>query len=256
MVVKWGVLLALGILICAVPALAFDSTIDGDRNLGQPWNFSIAHVSGNLDADYSFTVYDYRDLGGCYTYWSLEWGQKFTKVADPGKKYLAVWVNGELEGTDWWGWGQERFNAWVWGNTTIAPEAVLLNDLPKKYGSDVYYPAVIYELQNLTRRDDPSRLLTRQPWAWKDGDELDRMCPGPSEAWDGYIIYQVPENAAPEDIRIAGGFYAGTPIWWLTPHTIDQKVKDLPRADAAEQQALNSIRGARGSGGDRKVRGA
>jgi len=149
-------------------------------------------------------------------------GSVVHQEAQPGKKYIAVWVRGWTEGTSWLGWGQDRFPLWIWGNTTIFPESVQLQDLSIRYGSDRKLPAVIKEIENRTASTERG-LLTTERYGWKDEHELNRVEPGRSNAFDGYLLYQIPTEAQPEDIRIAGWFgYWGTAVWHLTRTEIRQ----------------------------------
>ena len=52
---------------------------------------------------------------------------------------------------------------------------------------------------------------------------MDRMEPGVSNGFDGYLMFQVGKDVEPEDIRIAGNFWAyGLGVWHLTETEIDQ----------------------------------
>lgn len=204
--------------------ITFNISIPGDRNLGQEYSWEVKNASGYAGCVYHYTVYDERIIGGNYTYHSPAWGQWFIQDAEPGKKYLAVWVRGWIEGqTTWLGWGQERFPLWLWDNTTVYPEPVHLQDLSVRYGSDRKLPAVIREIQERMSTTDRGP-LTVERYGWKDEKEMGRMEPGRSNAFDGYILYQIPEQAQPEDIRVAGWFgYWGTAIWHLAKSEINQE---------------------------------
>lgn len=205
-----------------IPAATFNATVPGERNLGQDFTWSIQNVSNRADVTYHFNVYAWRLIGLNYSYYSPAWGQWFTREAAPGSQYLAVWIRGWSEGTTCWGYGPDRFNVWTWGNRTIVPEPVHLEDVAVKIGSGRFRPVVIHELENRTLPN--GTILTTEWFGWEDGQELTRIEPGSSNAWDGVILYQVPVAAGPEDLRVAGWFgYYGTPVWYLTPHEIIQK---------------------------------
>lgn len=209
-------------LILLVPAVsAYNPELSGDRNLGQEYRFTVKNVTAinqNLpgsDVTYHWTVYDYRLLGQEYTYYSPNWGQWFRKDADTGKQFLAVWVKSELTGnTSWYGWGSNRFSVWVWDNTTVNNESTHMEDLPLQYNSDRYRPVVIAEVQDLMSRD--KKLLSREWFGWKDEIELTRQDPGPSATWDGIILYQIPDAATGEDLRVVGTSWYGYGVWHLT----------------------------------------
>lgn len=204
-----------------IPVL-FNESVPGERNMGQVFTWSIQNVSNQADVMYHFTVYDYRLIGPNYSYYSPAWGQWFTRDAAPGFQYLVIWIRSWSEGTACWGYGPERFRVWAWGNLTIDPEPVQLQDLPVRFKSDTSRPVVIRELENRTMPDGV--ILTTERYGWKDGEELTRLEPGDSSAWEGVILYQIPQTVGPEDLRVAGWFgYYGTPVWYLTPHKIRQQ---------------------------------
>jgi hypothetical protein len=215
---------------------AFNASVSGERNLGQDLTWSVLNVSGTADVEYHYTVYDFREIGNYYTYYSKNWGRWFESYADPGNKFIAVWVRGETNGTTFFGFGSDRFYAWVWGNTTIQVMGTPLQDLPIKYGSEYYRPVVIAELQNRTRLD--GSLLTTEWYSWKDGYELTRFEPGASNAWDGVVLFQVPNAATIDDISIYGWFgYYGYGVWHLTDHVIVQDSQEQERL--REQQRID-----------------
>lgn len=219
---KYCFIIAL-ILIIPASVSAFNPILSGERNLGQDYQFTVKNVTGlnqNLpgsDVTYHWSVYDYRLIGTDYNYYSVNWGRWFQQDADPGKQFLIIWVRSEMTGkTSWYGWGPERFRVWVWGNTTVYNQTTPMQDLPIEYKSDQYRPVVISEVQNLMSRE--KKPLTREWYGWRDEIELDRQEPGHSAAWDGMILYQIPEAATPDDIRIMGYSWYGDSVWYLTPH--------------------------------------
>lgn len=263
-----GIMISIILIFQASAAeIPFNESIAGDRNLGQYFTFTMDNVTGTYaHARYHYTVYDYRIIGDNFTYYSISWGQWFKKDAAKGKKYLAIWVRGWMEGTSYFGWASDRFSVFVNGQT-IGPEPVLLQDIPlgrrktnyeklneevtgrvctcncqnctcietvllnestriTRYtdpGSTRYQPATIAEIQNRMARNERGQ-LTVETYGWKDENQLDRMNPGYSERFDGWILYQIPKSASPEDMSIAGNFRNfGTAIWHLTDRQIDQE---------------------------------
>jgi len=201
-----------------IPKTIFNPLLSGDRNLGKELTWKISNVSGGYaNVTFHVNVYDYRVLGLTYTYYSNEWGQWFTRIADPGKKFMMIWVRTSSEGTTWYPWDTDSFHIWVWSNTTIEPDKTPMNDLPIKYGSEKYRPITIKEVQDLTRAD--GSLLSREWYGYAGNEKLVRQEPGLSNAWEGMILTQIPVGAEPEDIRILGWFdYYGYGVWYLTEH--------------------------------------
>ena len=261
----------IAILICPSSAepVPFNESIAGDRNLGQMFTFTMNNVSGTYaQSVYHYTVYDFKEIGNNYTYYSVNWGQWFKQDADPGKKYLAVWIRGRMAGTSYLGWGQDFFRLWVWGNKTIYPEPVHMQDIEiantKRSGAyliktgcsdsvTVYedltksdnfdrnhsgrrLPVVIQETENLKATFERGQ-LSRERYGWKDENEMDRMVPG--ETWDGYILYQIPSQVRPADVQVTGGFRNfGLAIWSLTQQEINQ---DSPERYIQAEQILADL---------------
>jgi hypothetical protein len=209
----------------------FNPAYSGERNLGQEYQFTVKNVTSidqgidGSDITYRWTVFDYRVLGTKYTYYSPNWGQWFRTDADPGKQFLAVWVRSELEGNStWYGWGPDRYSLWIWDNTTLEPEVIPLEDLP--FESDRYQPIVIAELQDL--KDKGRSQLTTEWYGWKDQVEIVRQEPGRSAAWEGLILFQIPEDATPADVRVLGSSWYGYSVWYLTAHdNLIQEISSL-----------------------------
>ena len=248
--------------IASAEPVPFNASIGGDRNLNQPFTFTMENVSGTYaSAVYQYAVYDYRIIDGHYNYFSVNWGDWYKFYADPGMKYLIVWVRGNMDGgTSYFGWGQDRFRAWV-GNEVFTPDKVLMQDIPIRNSrasqsepvqqdtgdplscccmqtpepdtepieynyagnplrSQRRLPAVILETENLKARFGRGQLTTER-YGWKDEFELDRHEPG--STWDGFLMFQIPFDAKPEDIQIAGWFRNyGTAVWNLVDREIDQ----------------------------------
>jgi hypothetical protein len=221
-----------------IELLPFNPAYSGERNIGQEYQFTVKNVTSidqgldGADITYHWTVNDYRVLGSRYTYYSPNWGQWFRKDADPGNQFLAVWVRSELSGNStWYGWGPDRFKVWVWDNTTRDPEATQLEDLP--FESDRYQPVVIAELQDL--KDKERSQLTTEWYGWKDQVEVTRQEPGRSAAWEGMILFQIPEGAGPEVIRVLGYSWYGYSVWYLTPH------ENLIQEVSPDQEYIQSV---------------
>lgn len=249
--------IALGILVhpAAADQIAFNETIPGDRNLGQNFTWTAYNVSMNADSVYHYTVYDYREIGDKYHYYSVNWGNWEVQNAEPGKKYFAIWIRGWLEGTAWYGWGSDRFLLWV-GNKSFSAEPVQLQDLPlrnigkpestiapkitcplntptpsapvissgstKPIQTGRYLPVVIQELEYLTSQNERGRLTTER-YGWKDENEMIRMEPGESNAYNGLLLFQIPDSSRPDQMTVSGSFWSwGTAFWHLTNTTIVQ----------------------------------
>lgn len=196
----------------------YNATFPGERNAGQWYEFSINNVSGDRDVKYHFTVYD-TQIKNSYEYRTDAWGQWWTESPEPGKKFLFVWICGYSEGTTWDGWESERFYLWDNGKQ-INQEPVILSDIGKvnKGGSwsTKTPPRTIRFIENRSSYQDFT--YSQDAYGYQDGLVMNRMEPGKSNAWNGYIIYQVPKTSELKDMQILGWFgYHGTAIWNLKP---------------------------------------
>jgi hypothetical protein len=258
-------LIGLTALPAAAEQVRFNESVPGPRNLGQYFTWTMENVSGTYASSiYHYTVYDYKEIGDHYSYWSVNWGQWFNETPEHGKKFVAVWVRGWMEGTTYFGWGQDRFNLWVNGQT-IPADPVKLQDIEigsytgagrkESVGTAAtssgcaptpapvqnqnantgsgwsrtgrWLPVVIQQVEYLKANNERGRLTTER-FGWKDENEYTRMEPGWSAKYDGFLIYQVPVNSSPEGMSIAGNFRNyGTAIWHLTNTTITQESVEI-----------------------------
>jgi hypothetical protein len=225
-------IIVLGLLILTgQPASAmeqFNTSQPGERNRGDLFEFTMHNVSGTQeDVTHHFTVYSakmLRENQTPYSYWSVANGQWLNQTPEKGKKWLFIWVEDWIEGTPVWGYEQDRFIVWVWGNTTINPEPVQMEDLARSRKSKHLNPAIISEVSGHPIPKGYSYF--RDPYGWKDGYLQPRIEPGESNAWSGWIIYQVPEKAKLKDIQVAGWFMNyGTAYWNLVPREVVQVIQ-------------------------------
>lgn len=225
---------------------AFNASTPGERNAGQWYDFALLNVTGYQNVTYHFTVYD-AEIRDSYEYRSDAWGQWWTQEPDQGKKFLFVWICGWSEGTTWIGWGSERFFAWV-DRLSIIPEPVNFSDIGmvKRGGhyTDEVPPRTIRWMENKTSYLD-------FPWSgdaysFRDGIQMIRQEPGKSNAMQGYLIYQVPQNTELKDIRIAGWFgYYGTAWWNLEQKAFIQNSTEIQRQIRIEQLQQERLTGKR-----------
>jgi hypothetical protein len=234
-----------GILLLLVLPVSAELHPDwsGERNLGDEYRVTVHNTSGLKDITYHITVYDYKVIGTHYDYHSTSWGQDFEMPALPGRKYVAIWARIESDGDTWYGWGSDRFRVSAWGNTTLQPDSVPMQDLAVEYGSNRYLPLVIRDLQNCT--GTRGELLTREWFGWKDENQLIRMEPGPSNAWDGLMLVQVPEDADPSELRVFMWTWYGWSVWWLTPHEELNQINPVPTTPRPVPVQTNAVRGAK-----------
>lgn len=235
--------IALVVLAIPVSASTYDAGWPGERNLGDPYLFTIHNVSGRADITYNVTVYDYVIIGDSYQYWSVDWGRWLTTYAPWGKKYLAIWAKVDSKGTSWFPWESTNFHVWCWGNISLQNISIPMNDLPEQIKGENYRPAVIWELQNRTGRNN---VLLKDDWyGWVDDHPLNRQLPGDSSSWDGVILYEIPYNVPDTEIRVCADFgYFGYATYYLTPHkTLIKQRPGFAKEKVTVSTELPSVRG-------------
>ena len=239
-----------GLLILFHPASAleqFNASQPGERNIEDLFEFTMHNVSATpAQVTHHVTIYSSKLLQENqtpYLYWSVAYGQYFNQTPDKGKKWLFVWVRDWIDDIPVWEYDQDQFIVWVWGNTTINPEPVQMEDQTRNRLTKHINPAIIEGVSF-------GHPLPREyagygdPYGWKDGFAEPRIEPGQSNAWSGWIKYQVPEKATLQDIQVAGWFMNyGTPYWNLVPRNITQ-VLPIPAAtvitiQVPQQQAVD-----------------
>ena len=89
---------------------------------------------------------------------------------------------------------------------------------------------VIQEMQDIFTENNEVRIsdygkLTQNnlenPTSGTDCGDLGFLRMGSSNAWDGYLIYQVPKGATEKDLIVTGSFNAFGDAWWYL-HGADQ----------------------------------
>jgi hypothetical protein len=206
--------------IAQAGAVPFDATIDGPRNLRQPFTFTLRNLSGTrASVTYHFNVYDFRILNSTLHYWDRDWGAWEELNADPGRVYLAVWVEEWSEGFSYYAYKQKAFPL-LWKNYQwIYPEPVLLETIPT-VSRDHFAPALIQETTHrITKGIGP---LPFSSFGYLDGWDRVDLNPGKSNRYNGFILYEIPEKSVPGDLQVAGSFPMKTPLWKLSPGEINQ----------------------------------
>lgn len=193
----------------------------GIHKLGEFYTWRRENVSGLKDMTVYVTVYRYKFLDG-YT-WHNDADNKFYWQS-PGSydlKFLFIFAQIFMAGNDpsqdpryYIGDPWKRFYV-QWDNTTASPD------------TDYVKSVQIQELEDVFNLNDDNRV---QPFGYRweytqvagnisDGGwkaitpEWLRM--GRSNAWDGYVLFQVPKNLTAQDIRILSQWDTFGSPWWI-----------------------------------------
>lgn len=167
-------------------------------------------VSGKKDMIIRAVIYNYTFMPS-FHWLDFSWGSRATQkeTSYPGNKFLFVFVRMESIGTSetTYGFGPDHFMVQI-NQTIYAPDDT--QDPTRK----------IRELEDKWTRD---HVETPPPYGYKQVQEagsgiisaeyLEWLKNG--EPWDGYLIYQIPADTKPEDIRVLGRFdNVGGSAWW------------------------------------------
>jgi len=185
------------------------------RYLNETFGWQRENVSGLKDMEVYTVVYDYAVLHG-YEWWSDSWGRYFYQIPDPSKKFLFIFVNTWMEGNDpskdprMWGPDQNHYylqvNETVISHDTSYVPTIRIKEFEEKYDYRHVVGVGPYGFLNVQDGGSGKRTAVNLSWL--------RM--GTSNNWDGFIVYQIPIDANPEDIKVLGDMYAfGHPYWLL-----------------------------------------
>lgn len=185
------------------------------RYLGEPFIITRPNVSGYKDLTFTLNVYRV-DLKKAYEWNNPSWGtlQRSVQVAPPGYQYAIVFIRLETLGTRMWGFDENNFY-FNW-NTSHMQTA-----------DATHAPCVlIYDYANTGTINDDSYIsdfgyyYKYKRSAETYGDQCHKIGwvkDGLSNAWDGYMIFVVPENIRVAECKLftqLNGF--GSPYWVLT----------------------------------------
>jgi hypothetical protein len=190
----------------------------GGKYLGQEFEIIRQNVSGLKNMDVQIKVYDYKFMPNYRDTLADSWGtlSYWPRVPDVGQKYLFVFVHQEMIGTNqnndprMWGFDSSHF--------AVQYRGQLIQEDPTRYKC-----VAIKELENTYPLGDSSRISDYgkirvvsmdNPLSGTDCANLGFLRMGASNAWDGFILYQVPKEAIEKDIVITGGFGDFGKIYW------------------------------------------
>lgn len=182
------------------------------RNEGEFFKMFRENVTGYQNLLIYSAVYGHKIVPSYHT-WSDEWAIYFQEQPRPGNKYLFVyivtWVD-TISGDDArpYGFDADHFRVQIAGRSYEpvryyepswrVKEMETVHDF-----NDVGY---IKPYGYLIRFDNNEGWIA-DPLGWIKG--------GQSNAWDGYLIYEIPESAQPADIKVIGRFEnIGGWAWW------------------------------------------
>lgn len=163
---------------------------------GQFLSFRKDNVSGYKSVKVHATIYGYS-MHKEVTWWSVSWGKPFVQAAPEGMKYLFVYahVYSDEGSATMWGIQPDYWFAWDGHtvrnvSTDLLPQ-IRLTEFDETW--DMRHVENIKPYGYLRTYDNTGREIAQETGYLKAGE---------SNAWDGYIVYVVPEDTRPEDVRI------------------------------------------------------
>jgi hypothetical protein len=199
------------------------------RYLNESFGWTRENVSGEKDMEVYTVVYDYEILHG-YEWWSESWGRYYYEVPQAGKKFLFIFVDTWMEGSDiskdprMWGPSWDHYFVQYNGQIISRDESYVPPIRIREFEERTDLWDVVktgpYGFLNYQTKGSGNR--TAVPLSWL------RM--GRSNAWDGFIAYQIPMNAEPKDLIVLSDMYAfGHPYWLL---------QERPKNSASTQEGV------------------
>jgi hypothetical protein len=194
------------------------------RYIGDYFKFHRENVSGEKDLTVNTTVYR-LDLRKIYFYNARGIGTiaYLPQIASTGWKYAFVFVRMEMEGVNqiddprMWGIDSGNFliqysknnNTYVLSETTDHQKCIPIREYENTGNINDDYRVTdygkFYKHQNAIGVTEDQQCL-----------DYGFLRMGKSNAWDGYIIYQVPDDAQPEDLKLLANMASfGQPYWNL-----------------------------------------
>jgi zinc-ribbon domain len=190
----------------------------GGKYLGQSFIIDRQNVSGYKDLKVNVSVYRYRFFDAFNESGDASSGTTvyIRHLPDPGRKFLFVFVRMEMPGIDetndprMWGFGSSLF-AVQYNGSLITEYANYSKCEPIK------------EMENTWTQNGDIRIsdygYTRidsiaHPTNGDCCSDNAYLRFGRSNAWDGYIIYQVPRDASDKNLIVSASFSGFGNGWW------------------------------------------
>jgi len=191
-----------------------DPYAGGERWESQWYRWHWDNVSGLQQVDRGIIVYGHKYYN-ILTYWDDAWGNYFEIYPDYGMRFLAVFVHEE-------DFNEDNSGIWAYDNTSFKLQYDgQLHDAYSEY-NPVYRISTIEDSNGdyygieWIKPFGLKRVYGGMADASTGGYHVEEqwsLWSGPGNAWDGYILYQVPETATDSDIRIVGNFATQNVNW-------------------------------------------
>jgi hypothetical protein len=147
---------------------------------------------------------------GTVEWYSVAWGQYIRTGAGDGQKFLFVFVNSSSDDgmSRMWGIQPNQFAVSIDGKTYF-PSEKLLPEIRLKEFDEIYNS---HHVENIK----PYGYLRRYGAKGEEiAEQVGFLKAGRSNQWDGYIPFEIPASAQPNQIRVLADFASLAPShWW------------------------------------------
>lgn len=207
------------------PVRYVDPYMHGERWEGQ-WFKWLRHdvqgINGEGTKDLHVGVVAYRhQFYDKLTWWNGAMGNYYSMDPEPGNRYFVVWVHEEMFGTN----ATNDPSMWIFDDTAFRLQ------VHRKDGEHVYWIDSEYNRTNLLKefenKPDYYNVAIAPPFGYyRDytghspetaGWEVFQkgyLRMGKGNSCDGYMIFQIPKDAQPEDILLLGNFATFGSAYW------------------------------------------
>jgi hypothetical protein len=187
------------------------------KNRGMRQTNPLFNESIRKPLDFGIVVYDHKFVNG-YTWWSDIDGQYYKMFPKPGYKFLFVWVHEEVFGDSKTnivlmpGFSAKSFvaqykQALYYNDTSYDP----VNTILEFDAKPDYYKISRTSALGYIRIYIGFKKGERGGWIAENQEDL---YTGQGNAWDGYIVYQVPASATDHDTLVVGNFGGYGNAYW------------------------------------------
>jgi hypothetical protein len=180
----------------------------GGLHMGEWLSWKRENVSGYKDMSTHVTVYGWR-MYGTVNWRSYSWGTYFREGAGEQNKWLFVLVNSysDQNMSRMWGIQPNQFRVQI-GQDLYEPSETLRPEIRIKEMDEIWN---LQHVENVK----PYSYLRRVDKTGEYTEELGYIKAGQSNAWDGYIVFQIPARTKAQDIKVLASFQNLTePHWW------------------------------------------
>ena len=198
-----------------VPVLPY---LPGERWEGQWFKWFRPDISGLQDLDAGIIVYRHAWLDQ-YSWYNNAMGQYYVQKPNKTMRYFIVWVHQEVFESNesrmsgFYPFYEDAFVLQVKGVDNLTTADTIHNPTCRILEFDNKY-----DLYNVITAPPFGYYIKKTGWNMETGgyvaQRVGLVQPGPGNAVDGYILYEVPEDTFTEDVILLGNFQRFGNAYW------------------------------------------